>query len=100
MDIGPGELVILGLVLLLVFGGSKIPTLARNLGQAKTEFEKLAEEKIKGGAAYFEQVVENGGKRRLLAATVVPAVHQRCAKCHGVNEGDLLGFLRYEVPIK
>ena len=40
MDIGPGELVILGLVLLLVFGGSKIPTLARNLGQAKTEFEK------------------------------------------------------------
>ncbi len=40
MDIGPGELVILGLVLLLVFGGSKIPALARNLGQAKTEFEK------------------------------------------------------------
>ena len=40
MDIGPGELVILGLVLLLVFGGSKIPTLARNLGQAKSEFEK------------------------------------------------------------
>ena len=40
MDIGPGELVILGLVLLLVFGGSKIPTLARTLGQAKSEFEK------------------------------------------------------------
>lgn len=40
MDIGPGELVILGLVLLLVFGGAKIPTLARNLGQAKNEFEK------------------------------------------------------------
>jgi len=40
MDIGPGELVILGIVLLLVFGGAKMPTLARNLGQAKNEFEK------------------------------------------------------------
>ena len=40
MDIGPGELIILGIVLLLVFGGAKIPTLARNLGQAKNEFEK------------------------------------------------------------
>ena len=33
-------------------------------------------------------------------ATVVPAVTKKCAKCHGVNEGDLLGFIRYEVPIK
>jgi len=40
MDIGPGELIILGIVLLLVFGGAKIPTLARNLGQAKNAFEK------------------------------------------------------------
>jgi len=40
MDIGPGELIILGIVLLLVFGGAKIPSLARNLGQAKNEFEK------------------------------------------------------------
>jgi sec-independent protein translocase protein TatA len=40
MDIGPGELIIVGIVLLLVFGGSKIPQLARNLGLAKSEFEK------------------------------------------------------------
>jgi sec-independent protein translocase protein TatA len=40
MDIGPGELIILGIVLLLVFGGSKVPQLARNLGKAKSEFEK------------------------------------------------------------
>jgi sec-independent protein translocase protein TatA len=40
MDIGPGELIILGIVLLLVFGGAEIPSLARNLGQAKNEFEK------------------------------------------------------------
>jgi sec-independent protein translocase protein TatA len=40
MDIGPGELIILGIVLLLVFGGSKVPQLAKNLGLAKSEFEK------------------------------------------------------------
>ena len=40
MDIGPGELIIVGIVLLLVFGGSKIPQLAKNLGLAKSEFEK------------------------------------------------------------
>ena len=40
MDIGPGELIILGIVLLLVFAGSKVPELAKNLGRAKSEFEK------------------------------------------------------------
>ena len=40
MDIGPGELIIVGIVLLLVFGGAKIPQLAKNLGLAKSEFEK------------------------------------------------------------
>lgn len=40
MDVGPGELIILGIVLLLLFGGAKIPQLAKNLGLAKSEFEK------------------------------------------------------------
>ena len=39
MSLGPTELlVILGIVLLL-FGGAKLPKLARSLGQAKNEFE-------------------------------------------------------------
>ena len=44
MDIGPGEWIIVGLVLLLVFGSHKIPELARNLGRAQQELKKgLAE---------------------------------------------------------
>ena len=44
MDIGPPEWIIIGLVLLLVFGSSKIPQLARNLGRAQSELKKgLAE---------------------------------------------------------
>ncbi len=37
---GPDLLIVVIVVGVLVFGGSAIPKLARNLGSAKTEFEK------------------------------------------------------------
>ena len=37
---GPDLVVVIVVVAVLVFGGSAIPKLARNLGQAKNEFEK------------------------------------------------------------
>jgi hypothetical protein len=64
-----------------------------------TPFEERAEKAIQEGKPYYEEVVGEGADRRLLAATVVPAVLPRCAKCHGVKEGELLGFLRYEVKV-
>ena len=39
-ELGPQELIIIALVVLVLFGGSKIPQLARSLGQAKKEFEE------------------------------------------------------------
>lgn len=36
---GP-ELIIVLVIVLVIFGGSQLPRLARNLGQAKNEFEK------------------------------------------------------------
>ena len=41
--LGPDLLIILGIVVLL-FGGSQLPKLARSLGSAKAEFEKGAKE--------------------------------------------------------
>jgi len=42
--LGTQELLILGIVVLVMFGGSQIPKLARNLGRAKKELQKgLAE---------------------------------------------------------
>jgi hypothetical protein len=64
------------------------------------EFEKRAAKAITGGKTYFEEIVGEGGSRRLRVATVVPAVTKKCAKCHGVKEGDLLGFLSYDLPVK
>ena len=43
-NIGPWQLLIVVVVIALLFGGSKIPELARSLGKAKGEFKKgLAE---------------------------------------------------------
>jgi sec-independent protein translocase protein TatA len=42
--LGAPELLIILLIVLLVFGGAKLPHLARSLGQAKKEFEKGADE--------------------------------------------------------
>ena len=39
MNVGPTELLIVLGIILLLFGGSKLPKLARSLGQAKNEFE-------------------------------------------------------------
>lgn len=40
MDIGPPELLIILVIVLLLFGTKKLPELARSLGSAKKEFEK------------------------------------------------------------
>lgn len=38
-SIGTGELMVVLAILLIVFGGAKLPQLARNLGQAQKEFK-------------------------------------------------------------
>lgn len=43
-NIGTTELIIIGLVLLLLFGGKKLPELARGIGDAMREFRKAAKE--------------------------------------------------------
>ncbi len=39
-NLGTTEILIIALVVLVIFGSTKIPTLARSLGQAKKEFHK------------------------------------------------------------
>jgi sec-independent protein translocase protein TatA len=43
-NIGTPELIVLGLVLLLFFGGRKIPELAKGVGESVSEFKKAAGE--------------------------------------------------------
>ena len=44
MNLGAPELLIILLIILLVFGGSKLPKLARSLGQAQKEFKAGSDE--------------------------------------------------------
>ena len=66
----------------------------------QTDFEKRAAEAMKAGKPYYDEVTGLGNDRKLFAATVVPAVHKKCATCHSTKVGDLLGFIRYEIPVK
>lgn len=40
MDLGAPELLIILIVVLLLFGGTQLPKLARSLGQAQKEFKQ------------------------------------------------------------
>ena len=42
--LGTPELLIILLVVMLIFGGAKLPGLARSLGQAKNEFKRGEDE--------------------------------------------------------
>ena len=45
--LGPDMLIVGAVILVLLFGGAKLPELARSLGSAKSEFEKGAKEGTK-----------------------------------------------------
>ncbi len=52
--IGTPELIIVLVIVLVIFGGAKLPKLARSLGQAQKEFRKNSgelEESASGGSA-------------------------------------------------
>ena len=49
--LGAPELVIILVVVLVLFGGAKIPKLARSLGQAQKEFKAGVDESPKAEAA-------------------------------------------------
>jgi hypothetical protein len=67
----------------------------------RTDFEKRAIARLKTGKPYYDEVASRDGKPVLRAATVVPVVMKQCLACHeGHKEGDLIGALVYEVPIK
>ena len=45
MDLGLPELIIILVIILVLFGASRLPGLARSLGQAKKEFQDINDER-------------------------------------------------------
>jgi sec-independent protein translocase protein TatA len=52
VDIGPPELIIVLVLVLVLFGGSQLPKLARNLGKAQSEFKSALEDGRKAVAGH------------------------------------------------
>jgi sec-independent protein translocase protein TatA len=44
MNLGPPELLIILVIVLVLFGGAKLPKLAKSLGEAQREFKKGSED--------------------------------------------------------
>ena len=55
MNLGPTELLIVLAILLLLFGGAKLPKLARSLGQAQQEFRRGSHDGGEGDQAGDER---------------------------------------------
>jgi sec-independent protein translocase protein TatA len=51
VNLGAPELLIILLIILLVFGGTKLPKLARSLGQAQKEFKAGSDEGAASGSS-------------------------------------------------
>jgi hypothetical protein len=67
----------------------------------RTDFEKRAVARMRAGESYYDEVGEKDGKPVLRAATRVPVVMKACIDCHpGKKEGDLLGAIVFELPIR
>ena len=51
MDIGPPELILILVVVLVLFGGAQLPKLAKNLGKAQREFKSAMQQGGEGEPA-------------------------------------------------
>jgi sec-independent protein translocase protein TatA len=71
-SLGPGEMVIILLVVLLLFGASRLPKLARSMGQASKEFKEGMKE------GYKAQPVEGPCP---FCGVEVPAESKFCPGC-------------------
>ena len=46
--LGAPELIIILVIVLLIFGSTKLPKLARSMGEAQREFKKAQDDDVKG----------------------------------------------------
>lgn len=87
-NIGPMEILLIFLALLLLFGASRLPKLARSMGQAGKEFK----EGLKEG--YTEQPVEGPCP---FCGTAVPADSKFCPGC-GKAAAEILAEKEKQTP--
>lgn len=66
--LGTGELLIILFIILLLFGGRKLPELARSLGSAVREFNRSSREDVKEERAPEKKDDEENDRRAIIEA--------------------------------
>jgi len=79
MNLGAPQLIIILLIVLLLFGGAKLPKLARSLGDAQKEF-KSASQEAQAGSAEAKVEEESGDTVTMSQAELDALVAQRAAE--------------------
>lgn len=57
-NLGPTELIVILIIILVLFGGTKLPSLARSLGKSVGEFKKGREEGDKLATQQVKDVID------------------------------------------
>ena len=68
---GPWEIVLIVIAILILFGGKKIPELARGMGQGVREFKKAArgvKDELESAATYDEPAAEKPAAEKKVKA--------------------------------
>mgnify|MGYP003571330140 CR=1 FL=1 len=68
MSLGMTEIILILVVVLVLFGGKKIPELARGLGKAQAEYKK-AKEAIESEVSEFKAEVEKASREETQTKT-------------------------------
>jgi len=63
MGLGPWEIILIIVAIVLVFGAKRIPEIARALGRAKHEFDKAKSEIEKEGEDLTKENRKDAGKK-------------------------------------
>ncbi len=71
---------------------------------AKDDFEKMAVKQLKAGETWYDEIVTDGKKRTLRAATPIPVVLKKCTMCHenykDFKGSEPIGILSYTIAIE
>ena len=74
--LGAGEIIVIVLIVLLLFGAKRIPELARSLGRAKYEFQKAKRELEQEGEELVNTAEKNAERNDARAENVAPTENE------------------------
>ncbi|HEY9205898.1 MAG TPA: twin-arginine translocase TatA/TatE family subunit [Candidatus Methanoperedens sp.] len=97
MAFGPQEIVFIFLIVILLFGASKIPELARSLGKATGEFKK-AKQEAELEVKEVETSIKEGDTRKEKSSKIRQMAKDLGISAEGKSDEQLLDEIQKKMP--